>query len=100
MDLSYTPEEEAFRTRVRSWLAEHLPSAAERGDAARMRRWHRDLHAAGFIGSSWPREFGGGGLTAMQQSILHEEMARADAPNASGGMGVLWVGPAIIRFFP
>jgi alkylation response protein AidB-like acyl-CoA dehydrogenase len=98
VDLSYTPGEEAFRGRVRAWLVAHLPAPAERADRARLRQWHRDLHAAGFIGSAWPREFGGGGLTPVEQAILHEEMARADAPNASGGMGVLWVGPAIIRF--
>jgi hypothetical protein len=98
VDLSYTPDEERFRARVRAWLAAHLPSHAERGDAARLRRWHRDLHAAGFLGASWPTEFGGGGLSPIEQAILHEELARADAPNASGGMGVLWVGPAIIRF--
>jgi alkylation response protein AidB-like acyl-CoA dehydrogenase len=63
-----------------------------------MRRWHRDLHAAGFIGTAWPSEYGGGGLSPVEQAILAEEIARADAPNASGGMGVLWVGPAIIRF--
>jgi alkylation response protein AidB-like acyl-CoA dehydrogenase len=98
VDLGYTPDEERFRARVRAWLAAHLPGAAERTDPARLRRWHRDLHAAGFIGCAWPKEFGGGGLTPMEQAILGEEMARADAPNASGGMGVLWVGPAIIRF--
>jgi alkylation response protein AidB-like acyl-CoA dehydrogenase len=98
VDLTRTPEEEHFRARVRAWLAEHLPEPGEHGDPARMRRWHRDLHAAGFIGCAWPKEFGGGGLTPVEQAILAEEMARADAPNATGGMGVLWVGPAIIRF--
>ena len=98
MDLTDTPEEERFRTRVRAWLAEHMPRPGERSDPARLRLWHRDLHAAGFIGCSWPTEFGGGGLAPMEQAILAEEIARADAPNASGGMGVLWVGPAIIRF--
>ena len=98
MDLSYTPEEEHFRARARAWLATHVPGTDEGRDPARLRRWHQDLHAAGFIGCAWPEEFGGGGLTAMEQAILAEEMARAEAPNASGGMGVLWVGPAIIRF--
>src|SRR5262245_15120924 len=98
MDLRYSDTEERFRTRVRDWLATHAPAAGEPRDRARMRRWHRDLHAAGFIGTSWPAEYGGGGLSPIEQAILHEEIARADAPNASGGMGVLWVGPAIIKF--
>jgi alkylation response protein AidB-like acyl-CoA dehydrogenase len=98
VDLSYTPAEEAFRARVRAWLAAHVPSRQARDDPARMRRWHRDLHAAGLIGSAWPKEYGGGGLTPLEQAILQEELARSDAPPATGGMGVLWVGPAIIRF--
>lgn len=98
MDLSYSPQEEAFRARVRAWLGTHLPPAAERRDRTRLKQWHRDLHAAGFMGLSWPREYGGSGLSPVEQAILHEELAAADAPNASGGMGVLWVGPAIIRF--
>jgi alkylation response protein AidB-like acyl-CoA dehydrogenase len=98
VDLSFTPAEERFRADVRAWLATHVPAPGERADPARMRRWHRDLHAAGFIGCAWPKEFGGGGLSPIEQAILQEELARADAPSASGGMGVLWVGPAIIRF--
>jgi alkylation response protein AidB-like acyl-CoA dehydrogenase len=98
VDLSYTADEERFRAHVRTWLAAHVPASDERRDPKRMHRWHQDLHAAGFIGCSWPKAFGGGGLSAMEQAILHEEIARADAPSASGGMGILWVGPAIIRF--
>jgi alkylation response protein AidB-like acyl-CoA dehydrogenase len=98
MDLTYTPGEERFRARVRAWLATHLPDPPVRTDPARLRQWHRDLHAAGFLGTAWPAEYGGAGLTPIEQAILNEEMVRADAPNASGGMGVLWVGPAIIRF--
>jgi alkylation response protein AidB-like acyl-CoA dehydrogenase len=98
VDLTYSPEEERFRAHVRRWLADHAPAASERGDRARMKRWHKDLQQAGFMGASWPKEYGGGGLSPVQQAILHEECARADAPGATGGMGVLWVGPAIIRF--
>jgi alkylation response protein AidB-like acyl-CoA dehydrogenase len=98
MDLSYTPVEEAFRARVRAWITAHIPPPGERRERGRLKRWHKDLHAAGFMGLSWPREYGGSGLSPIEQAILHEELAAADAPNASGGMGVLWVGPAIIRF--
>ncbi|MEW6272777.1 MAG: acyl-CoA dehydrogenase family protein [Thermodesulfobacteriota bacterium] len=98
MDLSDTPEQHAYRTFVRDWLARHMPRADERGDAARTRRWQQDLRAAGFVGASWPKEYGGGSLTPDQQAILNEELARADAPPIPGGMGLLWVGPAIIRY--
>jgi alkylation response protein AidB-like acyl-CoA dehydrogenase len=98
MDLSDTPEQHAFRARVQGWLESHMPRREERADAARMRRWHRDLLDAGFIGASWPKEYGGGSLHSQQQAILNEELARADAPPIPGGMGLLWVGPAIIRY--
>jgi len=98
MDLSDTPHEHRFRSRVRDWIAAHAPGAAERGDPERTRRWHEDLRAAGFVGASWPKEFGGGSLTGEEQAILNEELAREDAPPIPGGMGLLWVGPAIIRY--
>jgi alkylation response protein AidB-like acyl-CoA dehydrogenase len=98
MDLSDDAAEHAFRTRVRDWIAAHAPRPDERRDAARLRRWQQDLRAAGFVGASWPKEYGGGSLAPAEQAILSEELARADAPPIPGGMGLLWVGPAIIRF--
>lgn len=98
MDLSDAPHEHEFRARVRDWIAAHVPRPSQRGDAARMKLWQQDLRAAGFVGASWPKEYGGGSLTSEQQAILNEELARADAPPIPGGMGLLWVGPAIIRY--
>jgi alkylation response protein AidB-like acyl-CoA dehydrogenase len=97
MDLTYTPEEEAFRLRVRAWIAEHAPKG-ERPGVEPLRTWQRQLNDAGFLGSAWPSDYGGGRLTPMQQAILSEEMARADAPEPLGSMGLSWVGPAILRF--
>ena len=99
MDLTYTPEEEAFRLRVRAWIAEHRPRGGGREPEA-LRAWQRRLNEAGFLGSAWPSasEYGGGRLTPMEQAILNEEMARADAPEPLGSMGLSWVGPAILRF--
>jgi alkylation response protein AidB-like acyl-CoA dehydrogenase len=96
MDLRYSPEEEAFRTRVRAWIAEHKP--VPNPGAEDLRRWQRTLNEAGFLGAAWPSEFGGGRLSPMEQAIFNEEMARADAPGPLGSMGLSWVGPAILRF--
>jgi alkylation response protein AidB-like acyl-CoA dehydrogenase len=98
MDLSDTREQHEYRQHVRGWLEQHMPRRDQRDDAARMKRWQQDLRTAGFVGASWPKEYGGGSLTGDQQAILNEEMARADAPPIPGGMGLLWVGPAIIRY--
>jgi alkylation response protein AidB-like acyl-CoA dehydrogenase len=97
MDLTYTPDEEAFRLRVRAWIAEHAPRGGRREPEA-LRGWQRQLNQAGFLGSAWPSEFGGGRLSPMEQAIFNEEMARADAPEPLGSMGLSWVGPAILRF--
>ncbi|MFQ5699355.1 MAG: acyl-CoA dehydrogenase family protein [Myxococcota bacterium] len=100
MDLSYTPEEEAFRRRVRTFLETHKPETA-RGqelDLEEGRRWQRALAEAGLLGAAWPREYGGAGLSDMEQAILNEEMTRANAPGVPGQMGIWWVGPAIMKF--
>jgi len=97
MDLTYTPEEEAFRLRVRGWIAENSPKSRRPGVDA-LRAWQRKLNDGGFLGSAWPSDFGGGRLSPMEQAIFNEEMARADAPGPLGSMGLSWVGPAILRF--
>jgi alkylation response protein AidB-like acyl-CoA dehydrogenase len=63
-----------------------------------MRAWQRKLHAAGFLGAAWPVEYGGAGLSEMQQAILNEELARARAPQVVNAMAIWWVGPAIMRY--
>ena len=63
-----------------------------------LRAWQRRLHQAGFLGAAWPKEHGGAGLSPMEQAILNEELARANAPAPLGSMGISWVGPAILRF--
>lgn len=98
MDLSYTPEEEAFRARVRKWLEENVPKPEEVKHLEGARAWQRKLHAAGLLGAAWPKEYGGAGLSEMEQAILNEEMVRARAPQPINQMAIWWVGPAIMRY--
>ncbi len=98
MDLTYTRDDEAFRARVRDWLRANLPPAGSVKDLDSLRAWQRTLHAAGFLGAAWPKEYGGAGLTEMQQAILNEELARARAPQVVNAMAIWWVGPAIMRY--
>jgi len=98
MDLAYTPEEEAFRARARRWIEENKPAGEGRHDYESLRAWQRRLFAAGYLGAAWPKEWGGAGLSDIEQAILNEELTRARAPAPLGSMGISWVGPAILRF--
>jgi alkylation response protein AidB-like acyl-CoA dehydrogenase len=105
VDFNETAEDAAFRAEVRQWLAEHLvgrfAAIGEGGDltaSSEVRaEWERLLGRSGWIGVSWPREYGGRGLSLLQQVILGEEFARAGAPQrATFGEGLL--GPTLIAF--
>lgn len=75
---------EAFRRELQAWLEAHKPAAALPEDFrerwAAMREWQRRLAAAGWVAVSYPEEYGGRGLGALEESILSEELARAGAP--------------------
>ena len=98
MDLSYTPEEEAFRAKVRKWLQENVPAHDQNRTLESARAWQRKLHEGGFLGAAWPKEYGGAGLSEMEQAILNEEMVRARAPQAINQMAIWWVGPALMKY--
>jgi alkylation response protein AidB-like acyl-CoA dehydrogenase len=109
MDLSYGPEDEAFRAEVRSWLEEALS-----GDFAELRgkggpgreheaydervAWDRHLAKHGWTCIGWPAEYGGRGLPLFQQVIFHEEYARANAPARVNHLGEELLGPTLIAF--
>ena len=87
MDPRFPAEAEAFREEVRAFLAEHLPAdwpgigALPRAEAlAFTQRWRATLHDHGLLGLSWPRAYGGGGRSKLEQVVLVEELARAGVP--------------------
>ena len=82
MDFRDSPDEAAFRERLRSWLSLHAKDFPSSGDEywARQGEWHRALYEGGFFGLSWPREYGGQELPPVYDVILDEELARAGAP--------------------
>src|SRR5882762_7486548 len=94
MDLNYTPEDEAFRQRVRDWFAQNRPPAGEGLD--KRKAWQRTLYDAGFVGMGWPREFGGQNARPMEQAIVAEEMARANVPGAVNSLALGLIGPTLI----
>lgn len=98
MNLDYTPQEEAFRAEVARWISANAPPPDKRKDVEELRAWQRRLYAAGYLGAGWPREHGGADLGPLQQAILNEELARANAPGPINAMAIWWVGPAIIQY--
>ncbi|MEN8181584.1 MAG: acyl-CoA dehydrogenase family protein [Myxococcota bacterium] len=107
MDLADSPEQARFRQEVRAWLRANLP-AGWGTPACRMpesleervafaREWQRRLHAGGFAGLDWPREYGGRGAGVLESLIYGEEYARARAPDLILlAVGLHLVGPTLI----
>lgn len=96
MDLNYTAEDKAFRQQVRHWLEENIPK--KRPETLDERRaWHRKLYEAGYLGMGWPKEYGGQEARPMEQAIVGEELARANAPASLNGLGIGIVAPTLIH---
>jgi hypothetical protein len=104
MDLNFTPEELAFRQEIRDWVARNLPEDishkvrhALRLSRDDLQRWARILGQQGWLGSGWPREFGGPGWNAVQKHLFEEECALACAPRVVP-FGPVMVAPVIMAF--
>src|SRR3954454_13198707 len=98
MDPTYSAEAEEYREKIRAFLAEHLPAgwrgigalpAEQRsgwledwrgGAGGWLEDWRATLAEAGLLAVAWPKDYGGAGLTAMEQVVVAEEFARADVP--------------------
>jgi alkylation response protein AidB-like acyl-CoA dehydrogenase len=102
MDLTYSEADQAFRQRARAWLATHVPKTPRpaTGPAAAQfdRDWERCLFDHGWAGVAWPRQYGGLGLSGLQQLIWYEELARACAPHHINTtyVGLMHAGPTLI----
>jgi len=84
VDFADSPDEAAFRRRLRAWLSAHNPGLPPSSTSdeywAGQAEWHRALYDAGFFGLSWPPEIGGHGLPSVYEAIVDEELATAAAP--------------------
>ena len=107
----YSAEDEAFRTELRTWLRDNLPAgwmdAVDRGESLEMsaddrkafnESWPEKLFGGGWICATWPKEYGGKGLTTMQGVVLAEEFARAKAPMRGDFFGDTLVGPTLLQW--
>ncbi|WP_249976142.1 acyl-CoA dehydrogenase family protein [Vreelandella olivaria] len=104
MNLTFTPEERAFRAEVRAFLADALPNdITERVRLGRYlraddhTRWQNILSKRGWLAANWPKEYGGPGWSPVQRHIFDEECAAAHAPSIVP-FGVNMVAPVIMKF--
>ena len=98
MDFELSPDEESFRNEVREFLADNL-LPREKRDSRFLETWLEQVRARGWVGFSWPEEFGGSDGSLIKQAILREEMALAKAPPlGTSFMGLAWVGPGIMKY--
>jgi hypothetical protein len=104
MDLSFTPEEEDFRSEVQAFLADKLPPrladkvrSGLRLSKEDMQQWHAILHARGWLANHWPVEHGGPGWNAACKFIFEHECALAHAPRIVP-FGVNMLGPVLIKY--
>jgi alkylation response protein AidB-like acyl-CoA dehydrogenase len=102
-----TQDLEAFRTELRSWLAANIPDDIRMEHAAklpepervrRLRQWQAKLAEARWVGITWPTEYGGRGASIPEQIAYVEEMARAEAPQVIGSLGIGIAGPPLLAF--
>ena len=103
-------ELETFRQEVRLWLEENEPpkpdfklpdsflevSSPEQFE--HLRAWQRSVYDAGYLGMTWPSEYGGGGRSQAYQDIVNEEMATENRPFMLNIVGLMWAGPVILKF--
>jgi len=112
MDFTYSPTEEAFRKEIKDWLAESMKELPKwwnnpdvigpEVDSDEYRQfsvwWHRKLYDAGYIGITWPKEYGGQGRGIMEQVVFYEEMAMHRVPGPFNMHALGWVVPALLAF--
>lgn len=106
MDLNYPPEAEEFRATIRAWLEENLPDGwfdedfELHGDDRKKfnEEWVQKLYDGGWICASWPEEYGGKGLSVLENVVLNEEFAKARAPMRADFFGDTLVGPTILQW--
>ena len=106
MDLSLSDSEARFEREFSDWVRANLRDEwtarrtrllpADESWAAR-REWERLLGSGGWLGVSWPVEYGGRGATLMELAIYYEVLAKADAPSLPNSAGQQYIGPTILE---
>ncbi|MEE4537684.1 MAG: acyl-CoA dehydrogenase family protein [Erythrobacter sp.] len=102
--------EDAFRTEVRQFLAAHFPDELRgtgnmlagldgpTNETPVQKKWREAVGERGWGTPTWPKEYGGGGLTKGQARLIEHEFAKVGAYNPIGGMGVMMFGPTLLEY--
>ncbi len=104
MDFTFAPEEEAFRSELRAFLAEELPGwwrgmfVDDPRAIPTTREMCRKLAERGWLTMAWPPEFGGSGASVWMQTVLREEMWAHEEPRGPQYMNLNYIGPLIMRY--
>lgn len=107
MDITYPPQAEEYRSKVKAFLRAHLPpdwegigSLATEDSTLFAKKWRSLLYENGLLAVSWPQEYGGGGLTSLEQVVVAEEFVKAGVPTGgpNDAFGIQMVGNTLIRW--
>src|SRR5262245_54095386 len=98
MDFRDTPDEAKFRIEVQEFIKNEAPNSegrsadpfAQRGGG--YREWTKKLADRKWIAPAWPKEYGGAGMSVMEQFIFNTELAESRAPRV-GGIATGFAGP-------
>ncbi|KQW70744.1 acyl-CoA dehydrogenase [Phenylobacterium sp. Root77] len=105
------PDLEAFRAEAKEWLEANFPKSLGKDVAAQTAAmmspeaptgdqavWKERMGAKGWGTPTWPKAYGGGGLSGPEARVLAQEMAKIGAVNPIGGMGVGMFGPTLLEY--
>jgi alkylation response protein AidB-like acyl-CoA dehydrogenase len=104
MDFDLGEQAAALRARLRALIATHIAEdylgafTDDPEDLAVAQRFCKTLAEEGLLTVAWPKEYGGGGGSVWEQTVVREEMWAHHEPRGAQYMGLNWVGPAIMAF--
>ena len=104
MDFEYPAEAAAFRTELRAFLDQEIPSwwtnlfAYDDRIIPFTLEFCKKLAAKGWLAMAWPKEYGGGDADIWHQNVIREEMWRLGEPRGPQYMNLNYIGPAIMMF--
>ncbi len=103
MDLTFTPQQQAFREEARAWLKANIPtepfaSYDTKEGFEQHRQWEAKLAQGGWSSVTWPKELGGRGCDLFDWLIFEEEYWSLDAPQRINQNGIYLLGPTLMEF--